>query len=68
MGRIEKGTKCNVIGCEGVAIRSLSIDKVESSGLKMQDTKRAYLCTGHYKEYKRKSKGTRRIERWRWGA
>lgn len=68
MGKIEKGIKCSVTGCENAAVRSVSGEKTESSGLKVEGTRRAYLCEGHYREFKKKSKGARQVERWRWSA
>ena len=68
MGRIDKGIKCSVVNCNEMAIRSISSEKVESSGLKLTDSKRGYLCEQHYKEYKKKSKDDRRVEKWRWSA
>jgi len=68
MGRIDKGVKCSIINCNETAVRSISIDKVEAAGLKVTETKRGYLCEQHYKEYKKKSKDDRRVEKWRWTA
>jgi len=68
MGRIDKGIKCSVIGCEATAIRSISMEKVESSGLKVEGDKKAYLCEEHYKEFRKKSKISRQVEKWRWTA
>ena len=65
MGKIDKGEKCNVVNCEGLAARSVSAAKVEESGLKVNG-KKAYLCDVHYRKYKKKSKATRQVERWRW--
>jgi len=68
MGKIDKGVKCIIVNCSEVAVRSISIDKVKSAGLKVLETRRGYLCERHYKEYKKKSKEDRRIEKWRWNA
>ncbi len=68
MGRIAKGTKCSVVDCCEPAVRSISTEKAESAGLKVVEERRAYLCRGHYKELKRKSRDERRVERWRWGV
>jgi len=68
MGRIDKGIRCSIVNCNENAIRSISSEKVESSGLKLTDTKRGYLCEHHYKEYKKKSKDTRKVEKWRWST
>jgi len=34
MGKVSKGVKCSVIGCEKEATRSLPINKVTKTGLK----------------------------------
>ena len=65
MGRVSKGVKCSVTGCDKDAVRSLSSEKVSSAGLKVGDARRAYLCKDHYKEYKRETKKERRLEMWR---
>ncbi len=53
MGKISKGISCSVGGCSNSAIRSLSASKVKETGLSVGDSKRAYLCTEHYKEWKK---------------
>ena len=68
MGRIGKGVKCSVSGCGGEAIRSLSSEKVKTAGLRVGDDKRAYLCREHYKEYKKKTKKDKQIEKWRYSG
>jgi hypothetical protein len=67
LGRISKGTKCTVAGCEEEAARSVSVLKAKAAGLDVEG-RRAYLCKEHYKEYKKGSKKDRRIERWRHGV
>jgi len=65
LGRIDKGVKCSVCGKE--AVRSLSMEKVRSAGLNVgSDQKRAYLCKEHYKEYKKKTKKDKMVEKWRY--
>jgi len=66
LGRIDKGVKCSVCGKE--AVRSLSTDKVKTAGLKVGSDKRAYLCKEHYKEYKKRTKKDKKIEKWRYGV
>lgn len=68
MGRIDKGVKCTVSGCSREAIRSLSTQKVKTAGLKVGNDKRAYLCREHYKEYKKKTKKDKQIEKWRYSG
>lgn len=67
MGRIDKGVRCSVSGCGAEAIRSLPRDKAISAGLKISsDERRAYLCKEYYKEYKKKTKKEKIIEKWRY--
>jgi len=68
LGRIDKGAKCNVSGCGRDAVRSLSGEKVKAAGLKINSEKRAYLCKEHYKEYKKKTKKDKQLEKWRYNA
>lgn len=68
VGRIDKGAKCSVSGCGLEAVRSLSGEKVRTAGLKVGNEKRAYLCKGHYKEYKKKTKKDKLFEKWRYSA
>ena len=65
MGKIAKGQRCTVVGCDAPAVRSLPADDVARAGLKLEGGRRAYLCEEHYKEYKRRTKKERRLERWR---
>jgi len=67
LGRVAKGVKCSVTSCGNDAVRSLPIDKVKSAGLKVGDVRRAYLCKGHYKEFKKETKKDRELEKWRHG-
>jgi hypothetical protein len=67
LGRIEKGEKCSVSGCSRDAERSVSIDKAKLVLSINSSEKRAYLCKEHYKEFKKKSKKDRTLEKWRYG-
>ena len=67
MGRVDKGVKCSISGCSREAARSLSAEKVRSAGLSVGSSeRRAYLCKEHYKEYKKKTKKEKRLEKWRY--
>jgi len=69
LGRIDKGVKCSVSGCGKEAARSISTDKVKSAGLKVGSSeKRAYLCREHYKEFKKKTKKDKMLDKWRYSA
>jgi thymidine kinase len=69
LGRIDKGVKCSVSGCGKEAARSISTEKVKSAGLKVGSSeKRAYLCREHYKEFKKKTKKDKTLDKWRYSA
>ena len=69
MGRISKGVQCSVSGCSKEAIRSLATEKAKSAGLNVSSgQKRVYLCKEHYKEFKKKTKKDKTIDKWRYGA
>jgi len=58
-----------VSGCSRDAVRSLSTEKVKSAGLNVgSGEKRAYLCREHYKEFKKKTKKDKTIEKWRYNV
>ena len=66
MGRVAKGVKCSVVGCDKEAVRSLSKEKVSAAGLKVGETRRSYLCKDHYKEFKKETKKEKMLEKWRY--
>jgi len=69
LGRIDKGVKCSVSNCNNEAVRSLSAEKVKAAGLKVGSSeRRAYLCKEHYKEYKKKTKKEKQLEKWRYSG
>jgi hypothetical protein len=69
MGRIDKGINCSVSNCKNEAVRSLNFDKAKNSGLKVTgEGKRAYLCREHYKEFKKKTKKDKTIDKWRYST
>ena len=68
MGKVSKGVKCSVAGCEEKAVRSVSARRIPSS-MKVEATgRRAYLCEVHWKQFKKLTKEERKIERMRYGA
>jgi len=69
LGRVNKGVKCSVAGCSREAARSLSTDKARSVGLNVASSeRRAYLCKEHYKEYKKKTKKEKMLDKWRYNV
>jgi hypothetical protein len=68
LGRIDKGVTCNVSGCKNEAARSITTDKCKAAGLSVNTTeKRAYICKEHYKEFKKKTKKDKTLDKWRYG-
>jgi hypothetical protein len=50
------------------AARSLNADKCKAAGLKVSSAdNRAYICKEHYKEYKKKTKKDKTLDKWRFG-
>ena len=66
MGKVSSGIKCSVVGCEENAIRAISAEKAQLGGLNIIGGKKAYLCKYHYKQFKKKLKKEKIIEKWRW--
>jgi len=66
LGRVAKGVKCSVVGCNKEAVRSLSAEKVSAAGLKVGTARRTYLCRDHYKEFKKETKKEKMLEKWRY--
>ena len=49
-------------------MRSISVDKVKAAGLNVGSAeKRAYICKEHYKEFKKKTKKDKTLDKWRYG-
>jgi thymidine kinase len=69
LGRVDKGIKCSVSGCGKEAVRSLPTEKVKSAGISVgSGERRSYLCKEHYKEYKKKTKKDKQLEKWRYSG
>jgi thymidine kinase len=67
VGRIDKGVKCSVSGCGREAARSISAEKARAAGLNVgSGEKRAYICKEHYKEFKKKTKKDKTLDKWRY--
>ena len=64
MGKVKRGVGCSVKGCSKPAVRSVSVERAKAAGLDVEG-RRAYLCEEHYKEFKRRRKKERLVEKWR---
>ena len=69
MGKVTKGVKCSVENCNREASRSISRSRIKGLNLHLSlsgKSSKAYLCEGHWKEYKKAVKKEKKLERWRW--
>ncbi len=58
---------CDVVGCEEEAVKTVSRKKAEKIfTLKSRKSTKVHLCKKHYKEFKKKTKKEREIERATW--
>lgn len=59
---------CDVIGCKEIAERSINTKSVQGAGISVPDNadKRVHLCKKHYREFKKKTKKDRELERLGW--
>lgn len=63
-----KVRSCDIVGCDKTAERAVSGKKVDKAGLRLSSNpdKNAHLCKDHYREFKKKTKKDRVIERLDW--
>ncbi|MFW3146812.1 MAG: hypothetical protein ACMUIE_08390 [Thermoplasmatota archaeon] len=63
----EKVNTCQVAKCSSPSERSVSAKKVKDSGLDV-DTERGkvHLCKEHYRDFKKKTKDQRKLDRMGW--
>jgi len=67
LGRVDRGVKCSVAGCQADAVRSIALKRAGEAGLSLSgESRRAYLCEAHYKEFKKARRSVDKIERMRW--
>ncbi|MGQ9478809.1 MAG: hypothetical protein ACUVQ0_02145 [Thermoproteota archaeon] len=67
MGKIGRGVKCSVAGCQAEAVRSIAYKTVVEAGLRLEgEARRAYLCEQHYREFRKARRSVERVERMRW--
>lgn len=66
--RQESKSSCEIVGCREPAERSLSARAVQDAGMSVPDhvDKRVHLCKKHYKEFKKKTRKERELERLGW--
>ena len=64
----DKKKTCDVTDCNNEASRSISGKKVEKAGIAIssEPSRNAHLCRNHYKEFKKKTKKDRKLERLDW--
>jgi len=60
---------CMVSGCKEDAVRSISAEKLKKalSGVSLKtDSRRVHICKTHYRQFRKKTKGERELERLGW--
>ncbi len=58
---------CDVVGCDKPAVKTVARKKAEKVlNLKGGKSTKVHLCKEHYKEFKKKTKKEREIERLGW--
>ena len=58
---------CDVVGCDEEAVKTVSRKKAEKIfNLKSGKSTKVHLCKKHYKEFKKKTKKERELERATW--
>ncbi len=63
----KKVKTCDVSGCSGESVKTVSGQKARDAGLSVpSDVRKAHLCKKHYKEYKKATKKDRELERMGW--
>jgi hypothetical protein len=65
---VEKVQKCDIVGCKNDAERSIAGKKIAKADMELNSdpSKNAHLCHEHYKEFKKKTKKDRTLERLGW--
>ncbi|MBI4258455.1 MAG: hypothetical protein HY619_05830 [Thaumarchaeota archaeon] len=67
MGKVGKGVTCSVSNCGNPATRSMSVQNLSSTSLKVNtEGRRAYLCDTHFKAWKKETKKSRETDRLRY--
>ncbi|MGA1821662.1 MAG: hypothetical protein ACMUIG_03965 [Thermoplasmatota archaeon] len=58
---------CDVEGCKTASVRSISAKKVSDSGISVgKKTGKVHLCKDHYRDFKKKTKKDRELDRAGW--
>lgn len=63
-----KKEKCGIEGCAAEGVRSIAGKKVEKAGLTLSTDpdKNVHLCRAHYREFKKRTKSDRTLDRLGW--
>ena len=66
--KMQSNANCGISGCDETAERSVSVKRIEAAGMKVSDSEsgNAHLCKKHYREFKKKSKTDRDLDRLAW--
>ena len=59
---------CSVKNCNNQAVKTLSYSEASKVfGGELEAGRKVKLCKVHWKEYKKKTKKDRLLQKWRWG-
>jgi hypothetical protein len=60
--------ECDVIGCSNPAIRSVAGKRFSKavSDAKVPGSRRVHVCKDHYRQFRKKTKSDRKLERLDW--
>ena len=66
--KMQMSANCDISGCKETAERSVAVKRIEAAGMKVSDVEgsNAHLCKKHYREFKKKSKTDRELDRLSW--
>lgn len=63
---MKEGQTCDVNGCENEAVKTVARDKAQTIFSLKGNSRHVHLCKEHYKEFKKKTKKDREIDRIGW--
>ena len=66
MGDKKDKKTCDVVGCEEEAVKTVARKKAEKLFNLKGNANKVHLCKKHYKEFKKKTKKERELERVGW--
>lgn len=63
---MKENQECDVQGCKNPAVKTVPAEKARAIFSLKGDKRRVHLCKEHYREFKKKTKKDKEIERLGW--